>query len=458
MTGLGWALATGDLTYRYVASWSSSFTPLPYRIGAVWAGPAGALLLWALALGVGATLSAMTLPRGSALRAWTSALLAVLMVAVLGMACFDANPFQRLAFAPDDGRGLPLELVRPVVLAQLPLGYVAMALVSVPAVMMVMGALGTTSWRQATRRWALAVWALVGAAMLLDWRRRYGDAAWSDDWRWAPVHAGTAFAWAGASLLAWATSRRLRPGPSLAAAFAAFTLALVGITVRRSFGWEGVHEVAGTAVGRASAWLALAVVIAGAVDAISATRGQRARDALASRVAHGALVVVAAALVATGFSRAQTIELREGERARVTDRFGASWTLSLEGVSTVGRENVIANVVAVRAAAKGRGSAFMTAEVRSLYTAARSEAADQLILSGNSAGVLQDLRIDVRDASATDAMLDVRFVPLATWLWLAGTVVVIGALVAAFAPMPPDDAAGETVPAAAGTAAVPEDA
>jgi hypothetical protein len=235
--------------------------------------------------------------------------------------------------------------------------------------------------------------------------------------------------------LVFATNRRWRVNASLGAAFAAFTLALIGLTIRRAFGWEGVHDFAASAVGRAAAWLTLALVLAGTVDAIQGTRGVRGLSVFAMRVAHGALIVAAAVLVVVGFTRTQTMDLREGERSRVSDRFGTAWTLSLEGVSTVGRENVIANVIAVRAAAKGRGSAFMTAEVRSLYSGAASEPADQLIVSGVSAGLLQDMRLDVREATNTDAVVDVRFVPVATWLWIAGVVVVLAALLAALSPM-----------------------
>lgn len=179
--GLGYALAVGDLTYRYVVNWTSASTPLPYRIAAVWAGPSGSLLVWALLLGMGASAAAASLPRRGSLRAWTSALLALLVVAILGLAAFDTNPFVRLAFSPDDGRGISLEWMRPVVLAQMPLGFVALALVPVPAVMTVMGVLGTEPWRGVTRRWALACWALLGTAMLLDWRRSYPVGAWIED-------------------------------------------------------------------------------------------------------------------------------------------------------------------------------------------------------------------------------------------------------------------------------------
>ncbi|MDP1889794.1 MAG: hypothetical protein Q8K55_02780 [Gemmatimonadaceae bacterium] len=434
LTGLAWALAVGDLTYRYVASWTSYGTPLPYRIGAMWAGPSGALLVWAVVLGAGASLASATLRRGGVLRAWTAALLALLLLAVLAMACFDTNPFLRLPFPPDDGRGLALEWMRPVVLVQMPLGYVAMALVSVPAVMTVMGAMGKAAWHVAAQRWALACWGLLAAAMLLDWRRRYGDTAWADDWRWAPVHAGTAFAWAGASLLVLVTGKRWRADASILAGFAAFTLALIGLTLGRAHGWEGVHDVAASATGRAAAWLALAAVMAIAVDALRARRAATDVAVRALRVAHGATLVVAAALVAAGFVSGGDVAVREGERAVVADRFGAPWTLSLEGVSTVGRVNVVSNVVAVRAAVKGSARAYVTAEVRSLFTGVSQAPMDQLQLAGIAAGLVQDLRVDVREANTADAILSVRFVPAASWIWVAGVFAVLGALVAALAP------------------------
>ncbi len=448
LAGLGWALAVGDLTYRYVATWTSYGTPLPYRIGAVWAGPSGALLLWAVALGLGASLASGTLRRGSVLRAWTSALLALLLLAVLAMACFDTNPFLRLPFPPDDGRGLALEWLRPVVLAQVPLGYLAMALVAVPAVLTVMGAMGTAPWRAPAQRWAFACWGLLAAAMLFDWRRRYGDTAWADDWRWAPVHAGTAFAWAGASLLVLVSGRRWRANASMLAGFAAFTFALVGLTLQRAHGWEGVHDFAASALGRATAWLALAAVVALAVEALRSLRRVAGVTAHAMRVTQGATLLAAAALLAAGFVRGSDVAVREGERVIAADRFGRPWTLSLEGVSTVGRVNVVSNVVAVRAAVNGRTRAYVTAEVRSLFKGASSAPADQLQLAGIAPGLVQDLRVDVREANTADAILTVRFVPAATWLWIAGALAVLGALVAAIAPARREPEEPAAVPAA----------
>jgi cytochrome c biogenesis factor len=428
MVGLGWALAVGDLTYRYVATWASYSTPLPYRIGAIWAGPSGALMLWAFALGAGGSIAAVTQTRGTSLRAWTVALVGLMLLAVLAMACFEAHPFARLTFPPTDGRGVPLEWMRPVALVQMPVGYVAMALVSIPSVIAVMGALGNAAWREPARRWAMLCWALLGAAMLLDWRRRYGDAAWAADWAWAPVHDGTALAWAGTTLLIVAASRPWSTGASLFAGFQAFTLALSGLTLRRAQGWDGVHEFAASAAGRAIAWLALAAVIAVVVEQLRALRGTRGLAARAWRVSLVATLVAALALTGAGMARAVDVGVNEGEQARVTDRFGMAWTLSLEGVSRVGREEVVSTVLAVRAAVAGRARGYVTAEVRTLFARTTGQPVAEEYLSGIAAGLLQDLRVDVRDVDGTTAVLSVRFVPVASWLWVAGGVAVLAAL------------------------------
>ncbi len=439
LVGLGWALATGDLTYRYVASWASSSMPLLYRIGAVWAGPAGALLLWALVLGGGASVAAATMPRGGVLRAWTTALLAPMLLAVLAMACLGTNPFTRLAFPPDDGRGVPLEWLRPIALVQEPMGYLGMALAIVPAVMTVMGAMGNASWRAGARRWSLATWALLGAAMLLDWRRRYGDTAWAMDWQWAPVHDGTAFAWIGATILLLAALRRWPVTATATTAFVAFTLALAGLTIRRAHGWDGVHAFAATPTGRAAAWLALAASLAVSVELLRASSALPTLLRRAIRTAQGAALLGAVALVATGWARSAEIEVREGESTRVTDRFGAPWSLSLEGVSKVGREDVVSTVVAVRGAVAGRARGYVTADVRTLFSRTTGQAVAEEFFAGVSTGLLQDLRVDVRDAGTAEAVLNVQFVPLAAWLWFAGIVAVVAAFVAALAPRAPTD-------------------
>ena len=440
--GLGYALAVGDLTYRYVVNWTSASTPLPYRLAAVWAGPSGSLLVWALLLGIGTSAAAASLPRGGSLRAWTAALLALLAAAVLAMAAFYTNPFARLAFPPDDGRGIALEWMRPVVLAQMPLGFVAMSLVSVPAVMTVMGVLGIETWRGVTRRWALLCWALLGGAMLLDWRRSYLVGAWIDDWRLAPVHAGTAFAWCGATLLVVASSARLRTAVVVAAGFAAFALALAGLTMRRAAGWEGAREFALSTPGHITGWVLLVGVIAMVAAGVHrvwrvAPPGAVARAAITAQLA---VLLTAVALAVAGFPRASDVALSEGAQARVADRFGTPWAISLEGVSAVGRGEIVASLVALRATVNGRVRAYVVPELRDSYAGSNGGPTEELAVAGIAPGLAQDLRIDVREANTTDALATVRFVPAASWIWIAGTLAVLAALVMAVAPADERDA------------------
>jgi hypothetical protein len=324
--------------------------------------------------------------------------------------------------------------MRPVALLQAPVGYAAMTLVMIPSVLTVMGAMGGARWREPARRWTLACLSLLLFAVMLDWRRRYGDGYWAGDWQWAPVHDGTAFALAGAALLVLVTLRGWTANATIAGGFAAFTLALSGLALRRAGGWSGVHDFAAGASGRTVAWLALAALAALVVDALRVMGRESGLGANVQRAAFGAMLVGAAALSVTSVGSSTTVGVREGESARVVDAFGKPWTIALEGVSRVGRQEVISSVLALRASSGGKARGYLTAEVRTLFARSSGQPVDQLDLAGISAGLLQDLRVDVREANTADAVLDVRFVPGASLVWLLIVIAALAALVAALAP------------------------
>jgi hypothetical protein len=278
--------------------------------------------------------------------------------------------------------------------------------------------------------------------MLLDWRRSYLVGAWIDDWRWAPVHAGTAFAWCGATLLVAASSARLRTAAIVAAGFAAFALALAGLTFRRAAGWEGAHAFALSTPGRVTGWVLLVGVLVTAAAGIhrvwrGAPRGAVARAAITAQLA---VLLTAVALAMAGFPRASDVALSEGAQARVADRFGTQWAISLEGVSAVGRGEIVASLVALRATVNGRARAYLVPELRESYAGSSGGPTEELAVAGIAPGLAQDLRIDVREVNTTDALATVRFVPAASWIWIAGTLAVLAALVMAVAPAEERDA------------------
>ena len=52
---LGWALLSGDYSLEYVARATSRSMSWPYRLGSLWSGMEGSLLLWSWLLAVGLT-------------------------------------------------------------------------------------------------------------------------------------------------------------------------------------------------------------------------------------------------------------------------------------------------------------------------------------------------------------------------------------------------------------------
>jgi hypothetical protein len=70
----------------------------------------------------------------------------------------------------------------------------------------------------------------------------------------------------------------------------------------------------------------------------------------------------------------------------------------------------------------------VTAEVRTLFSPTTGRPMDQFDLAGRSAGLVQALRVDVREANTADAVVTVRFVVGATLLWLATALAALSAL------------------------------
>jgi cytochrome c biogenesis factor len=258
------------------------------------------------------------------------------------------------------------------------------------------------------------------------------------------VHAGTAFAWAGATLLVAATHWRWRASATVASGFAAFALGLGGLTLRRAGGWDGVHAFALTTPGRVTAW-ALLIAVMLAVVAMLRRAGMRAAQGVTARLtsaAQVAVLLVGVALAVAGFPRATEVALGEGARTTVTDRFGTPWVISLEGVSAVGRGDVVSGLVALRASVNGRARAFVLAELRDSYTGGSGRPVEELGVAGIAPGLSQDLRIDVHEANTADALATVRFIPAASWVWIAGTCAVLAALLLAFIGVPAEPGRG----------------
>ena len=201
MLALFWALATNDFSLSYVAAHSARTMPLHYRLGALWGGQAGSLLLWGwmlTAYGAVAVLGNRTQNR--VLMPWVCVALLANVAFFLVLTNFESIPFERMPHDQrlSDGNGLnpllqhPVMLIHPVVLYTgftgfaLPFAFAFAALVT--------GELGTT-WFRTTRRWTLFAWTFLSVGVMLGGRWAYEVLGWGGYWAWDPVENASLMPW-----------------------------------------------------------------------------------------------------------------------------------------------------------------------------------------------------------------------------------------------------------------------
>ncbi len=201
MLALFWAFATNDFTLSYVAAHSARSMPLHYRLGALWGGQAGSLLLWAwmlTAYGAAAVLGNRNQNR--ILMPWVCVAMLVNVGFFLLLTNFESMPFETVPHDHrlSDGNGLnpllqhPVMLIHPVVLYTgftgfaLPFAFAFAALVT--------GQLGTT-WFRTTRRWTLFAWTFLSAGVMLGGRWAYEVLGWGGYWAWDPVENASLMPW-----------------------------------------------------------------------------------------------------------------------------------------------------------------------------------------------------------------------------------------------------------------------
>ena len=253
------ALATHDFSILYVAENNARETPLFYSIISLWAALEGSILLWTAIL-AGAT--AFIAFRGTLAipRLATTALavmFAMLTFFLLLITTPAADPFARLAVAPENGNG-PNALLQnhPLMALHPPLLYLGYVLTSVPfayAIASLILGEGGDRWLVATRRFALISWALLGVGIVAGAWWSYAVLGWGGYWAWDPVE--------NAAIMPWLTStaylhsvmveekRSLLRSWNLALVVATFALTILGTFLTRSGVVNSVHSFSLSAIG-----------------------------------------------------------------------------------------------------------------------------------------------------------------------------------------------------------------
>src|SRR5438132_6811806 len=253
------ALATHDFSILYVAENNARETPIFYSIISLWAALEGSILLWTAIL-AGAT--AFIAFRGTQAipRLATTALavmFAMLTFFLLLITTPAADPFTRLAVAPDNGNG-PNALLQnhPLMALHPPLLYLGYVLTSVPfayAIASLILGEGGDRWLVATRRFALVSWALLGVGIVAGSWWSYAVLGWGGYWAWDPVENAAIMPWLVATAYLHSVmveeKRRLLRSWNLSLVIATFALTILGTFLTRSGVVNSVHAFTQSAIG-----------------------------------------------------------------------------------------------------------------------------------------------------------------------------------------------------------------
>src|SRR6516164_1115342 len=192
-------LLSSDFSLEYVAAYSSTTLPTPYKFAALWGGQQGSLLFWTWLLSIFTSIAVFqNRRRNPEIAPYATAVLALVAVFFLGMLNFVTRPFDALGLVPAEGTDLnpllqnywmaihPPSLYTGYVSSTIPFGFAAAALIT--------GRLDD-SWIRTTRRWAIFSWFFLTLGNMFGARWAYEVLGWGGYWAWDPVENAAFMPW-----------------------------------------------------------------------------------------------------------------------------------------------------------------------------------------------------------------------------------------------------------------------
>jgi cytochrome c-type biogenesis protein CcmF len=249
---LAWSFYSNDFSVLYVAEHSNSQMPVIYRLGAVWGGHEGSLLLWVFLL---STWTFLVSQLSKALDEFMVArVIGVLGLVTTGLLLFviaTSNPFERLLPAAQDGRSLNPLLQDPGLVFHPPMlymGYVGFSVAFAFAIASLLSGRLDAAWARWSRPWTTAAWVFLTLGIALGSWWAYYELGWGGWWFWDPVENASFVPWlVGTALLHSLAVTEKRGGFkswTVLLAITAFSLSLLGTFLVRSGVLTSVHAFA----------------------------------------------------------------------------------------------------------------------------------------------------------------------------------------------------------------------
>lgn len=442
LVALAVAILQDDFAVVYVAAHSNRTLPVLYRFAALWAGPGGALLVYAAALSGCNALALGGISRIVASRARAGALVAGVVALLCGVLLFALNPFARLPFTPVEGLGLDPRVQTPAGMLSPVMLYLAYAAVAIPFVRVTVAlAVGRLEapWVVAIRRWALPSWLLLSLGLLLGMRAAYLAPPVLTARMWDPTLTTAIAAWALLTAVLHAAPiherrSRLRWWDVVLLA-GCWLLSVLG----------ALRAIAGNGAPPALLLVLLVACCAGAVGLClwrrplltgadeRASRPRAGGWSIGAHVAHAGIAMVGIALAAVAVFQTDTrVVLRPGGSATLDSPLGGRYTVTYFGASRYDRQNQFVTAATVEVARAGRRVAVLRAERLQYEDVFRRPTYRPIARVGSLSGPREDVRVALRGLSRRndEAAFQLTVSPLVWWVWAGGCLLILGGLLA----------------------------
>jgi cytochrome c-type biogenesis protein CcmF len=287
------AFLADDFRVDYVYHYSSTSQPLPYKIGALWGGQAGSLLLWVLMLAaMGAVMVGTNRAKNRGLMPWATAVVGLTTTFFLVLLNFIEPPFLTGPSRPD-GVGLNPQLKNYWMMIHPPclyLGYVGFTIPFAFGIAALVTRRTGDIWFRTTRRWTVFSWFFLGIGILLGGYWAYIELGWGGYWAWDPVENASLMPWLTGTAFLHSVMIQERKGMlkvwNVLLVILTFSLSIFGTFLTRSGILSSVHSFATSDIGPAF-FVFLTLVLFGSlallVSRLDSLRSEHRLESLVSR-------------------------------------------------------------------------------------------------------------------------------------------------------------------------------
>jgi cytochrome c-type biogenesis protein CcmF len=250
-------LVSHDFNIEYVASYTSRNLPSYYIFSAFWAGQKGSLLFWGVVLSLFASAAQLLTPRRYAhLMPYVAGVTSAVIAFFVAVMIFAANPFERLAFTPADGRGLNPQLQNVGMVIHPPMLYLGYISITIPFAFAVAALLSRrldVGWIHAIRKWTLLSWLFLSIGITLGMWWAYVELGWGGYWAWDPVENASFLPWLTMTAFLHSVMIQEKRGMlrrwNFGLIFGTFLLSIFGTFITRSGVIASVHSFTQSNVG-----------------------------------------------------------------------------------------------------------------------------------------------------------------------------------------------------------------